>query len=64
MNKLRIDCNVRDFGWEKFAQEAVSRRPPISLYMMVAGSRMHTYAAKMCDLSSFKEHFLSPRAKP
>jgi hypothetical protein len=42
----------------------VSRRPPISLYMIVARAHMYTYAAKFWDLSIVQGHFLSPRAKP
>jgi hypothetical protein len=41
---------VRDFGRE-IAHGAVSRRPPISLYTVVARTHMYTYAAKVWDLS-------------
>jgi hypothetical protein len=41
---------VRDFGWE-IAHEAVSRRPPISLYTIAARPRMYTYAVGVWDLS-------------
>jgi hypothetical protein len=41
---------VRGFGWE-IAHAAVSRRPPISLYTIVARTRMYTYAASVWDLS-------------
>jgi hypothetical protein len=37
---------------------------PISLLTIVARTRMYTYAAKAWELSSFKGHFLSRRAKP
>jgi hypothetical protein len=41
--------NVRVFGWEN-AHEAVSRRPPIPLYTIVARTHMYTYATKVWDL--------------
>ena len=41
---------MRDFGRE-IAHGAVSRRPPISLYTVVARTHMYTYAAKVWDLS-------------
>jgi hypothetical protein len=45
------------------AHEAVSRRPPISLYMCVARDEGYAYAELgMCP--SFKGRFLSRRAKP
>jgi hypothetical protein len=40
---------VRGFGWE-VAHEAVSRRPPIPLPMIVARSRIYTYDANVRDL--------------
>jgi hypothetical protein len=55
MEKLRI-VNERDFGWE-IAHAAVSRRPPISLYTMVAGTEGYTHAAKVWDLSLVREPF-------
>ena len=42
--------NRRDFGWE-VAHEAVSRRPPISLDVIVARTLMYTRDAKVWDLS-------------
>jgi hypothetical protein len=42
--------------------EAISRRAPISLSMIVA--RTHMYAAKVWDLSIVQGPLLSPRAKP
>jgi hypothetical protein len=42
--------NVRGFGWE-MAHDAVSRRPPIPLYTMVARTHMYTYDANVWDLS-------------
>ena len=39
-----------DFGCE-IAHAAVSRRPPISLYTIVARTDGYTYAAKVWDLS-------------
>jgi hypothetical protein len=42
--------NGRDFGWV-IAHAAVSRRPPISLYRIVARTHLYTYAAKAWDLS-------------
>jgi hypothetical protein len=35
-----------DFGWEN-AHAAVSRRPPISLYTIVARTHMYMYDAKV-----------------
>jgi hypothetical protein len=47
------------FGWE-IAHEDVSRRPPISLYTIVARTHMYTYAAHVWDLSIMcKGNFLS-----
>jgi hypothetical protein len=40
--------NGRDFGWE-IAHEAVSRRPPISLYTMVARTEGYTCDASVWD---------------
>ena len=45
---------VKDFGWE-MADEAVSRRPPISLDTIVALTHMYTYAESFCP--SFKGRF-------
>jgi hypothetical protein len=42
--------NDRDFGWE-IVHEAVSRRPPSSLYTFVARNHMYTYDADVWDLS-------------
>jgi hypothetical protein len=42
--------DVWGFGWE-IAHEAVSRRPPIPLFTIVARTNMHTYTAKVWDLS-------------
>jgi hypothetical protein len=42
--------NGRDFGWA-IAHGAVSRRPPISLYTIVARTRMYTYDAQVWDFS-------------
>jgi hypothetical protein len=47
--------DVWDFGWEIIAHAAVSRRPPISLYTIVARTHMYTYDAKVWDLPSFKD---------
>jgi hypothetical protein len=46
MQKLRI---VTLIGWE-IAHAAVSRRPPISLCAIVAGTHTYTHAAKVRDL--------------
>jgi hypothetical protein len=52
------------FGWE-VAHEAVSRRPPISLYTMVPRAHIYTYGAEVWALSIVKGfHFLSPRTEP
>ena len=51
--------NVWDYGWE-IAHAPVSRRPPISLYTIVARTHMYTSAAKVWDLSIVQGHFLSP----
>jgi hypothetical protein len=40
----------RVFGWG-FAHEAVSRRPPISLYTIVARTEGYMYDTKVWDLS-------------
>ena len=63
-NEKVANRNGRDFGWE-IAHAAVSRRPPISLYTIVAHTEGYTYAAKVWDLSIVQgqDHFLSPRAK-
>jgi hypothetical protein len=50
--------NVGDFGWE-IAHEAVSRRPLIPLYSIVAYTHMYTYDASVWDLSIVQGH-LSP----
>ena len=42
--------NGRDFGGE-IAHAAVSRRPPIPLYTIVARTHMYTYAANVWELS-------------
>jgi hypothetical protein len=54
VKKLRIV-----FGWE-VAHAAVSRRPPISLYTMVARTSGYAYASKCGIRPSFKDHSLSP----
>ena len=54
---------VRDSGWE-IAHEAVSRRPPSSLYTTVASTEGYTYDASFWYLSIVQGRFLSPRAKP
>jgi hypothetical protein len=41
-------CGI--FGWG-IAHAAVSRRPPISLYTVVARTHMYTYDARVWDLS-------------
>jgi hypothetical protein len=41
----------KDFRVEEMSHEAVSRRPPYSLYTMVAGTEGYTHAAKVWDLS-------------
>jgi hypothetical protein len=46
----------RDFGWE-IAREAVSRRPPIPLDVMVARTCMYTYDTKVTDLSTVQGSF-------
>jgi hypothetical protein len=46
------------------AHAAVSRRPPISLDTMVPRTHMHTYAAKVWDLSIVQGPFSVARAKP
>jgi hypothetical protein len=51
--------NGWDSGWE-IAHAAVSRRPPISLYTIVARTEGYTNAVGLCP--SLKRHFLSPRA--
>jgi hypothetical protein len=45
-----VNCNERDFGWE-IAHAAVSRRPPISLYTIVARTEGYTCTAEVWDLS-------------
>ena len=61
MQKLRI-VYVRDSGRE-IAHEAVSRRPPISLYTVVARTHMFTYDARVWDLSIIRGPFSVARAK-
>ena len=51
--------NGWDFGWE-IAHAAVSRRPPISLYMVVASTHMYTHPASVGICPSFKDHFCRP----
>jgi hypothetical protein len=59
IQKLRIA--TWDFGWE-IAHAAVSRRPPISLYTVVARSEGYTYAANVWDLSLVQGRFsVAPR---
>ena len=43
---------------------AVSRRPPISLYKIVARTHMYTYAAQVWDSSLVQGPFLSPFVVP
>jgi hypothetical protein len=62
MGKSRI-VNGREFGWES-AHAAVSRRPPISLCMIVARTHMFTSAAKVWDLSVVQGPVSVARAKP
>jgi hypothetical protein len=45
MQKLRIVTS----GFGEIAHDAVSRRPPISLYTIVARTHMYTYDAKVWD---------------
>jgi hypothetical protein len=47
--------DVRDFGRDR--HEAISRRPPISLHMVVARTGRYTHAAKVWDLSIVKGPF-------
>jgi hypothetical protein len=49
MKKLRI-VTLRDFGRE-IAHGAVTRRPPISLYTIVARTGGYTYDVGVWDLS-------------
>jgi hypothetical protein len=49
MQKLRI-VTCGGFGWE-IAHAAVSRRPPIPLFAIVARTEGYTYVAKVWDLS-------------
>jgi hypothetical protein len=63
MQKLRIVTPIRDFGWE-IAHGAVSRRPPISLFTIVARTGGYTHAASVWDTSLVQDQFLSPPAKP
>jgi hypothetical protein len=53
----------KDFGWE-VAHAAVSRRPPIPLYTMVARAGATRTTLGFGLSPSFKDHSLSPRAKP
>jgi hypothetical protein len=52
--------HVRLFGcgWWEVALAAVSRRPPISLYTIVARTRMYTHDAKVWELSIVHGPFL------
>jgi hypothetical protein len=56
-----MNRNVRILGWE-IPHAAVSRRPPISLHMIVPRTEGCTCAAKVWELSRYKDHFLAPRA--
>jgi hypothetical protein len=51
--------NVGVFGWE-IAHEAVSRRPPIPLYTIVARYHMYTHDADVWDLSNRSIIFCRP----
>jgi hypothetical protein len=53
----------RDFGWE-IAHEAVSRRPPISLYTIVARTEGYTYAAKVWALTLVQGPFSVAPCQP
>jgi hypothetical protein len=56
--------NVRGEGFRVgWAHAAVSRRPPISLDNIVARTHMYTHTDKFGVRLSFKDHFLSRRAK-
>jgi hypothetical protein len=55
--------NVGDYR-RAVAHGAVTRRPPISLYTIVARTHMYTCAANVWDLSIVQGHSLSPRAIP
>jgi hypothetical protein len=56
--------NGRAFRWE-VAHAAVTRRQPISLYTMVPRAEGYTYTTRKFGIClSFKDHFLSRRAKP
>jgi hypothetical protein len=44
------DCYRWEFGWE-IAHAAITRRPPIPLYTIVARTEGYTYAAKFWALS-------------
>jgi hypothetical protein len=51
----------RGFGWE-VAYAAVSRRPPIPVYTIVARTHMNTYAAEVWDSSIVQGPFsVAPR---
>jgi hypothetical protein len=57
--------NVKDFGWEMRAiHGAVSRRPPISLYTIVARTEGYTYAAKVWDFSLVQGAIFCRRPNP
>ena len=46
------------------SHEAVSRRPPISLYTIIARAHMYTYAAKVWDLFVVQGPFSAPLPNP
>jgi hypothetical protein len=51
MEKVRVR-NGSDFGWE-IAHAAVSRRPPIHLYPIVAHTEGYTYDVKCWEMLGF-----------
>jgi hypothetical protein len=57
MKKSRI-VTFRGFGWE-IAHEAVTRRPPVSLDMIVPRTGSYTYDVGFGICTSFKGHSLS-----
>jgi hypothetical protein len=56
--------DFRGFGWE-IAHGAVTRRPPISLYMIVARTGSYTYIVGVWDLSIVQGAFsITPMPNP
>jgi hypothetical protein len=48
----------------RYRSRGRTRRPPISLYTLVPRAGSYAYAVGVWDLSSFKDHSVSRRAKP